>query len=132
MIVSKLTSKAQTTIPQPVRQALQLQHGDDIVYVIEGGRVTIAKAASSATLEDPFATFDEWNSDADRKAVSPIFEQGCISPRSFPYTDRSVRQDRPALVISDGSVGDANRFLWVVMITSAAASRLARRSRYRL
>jgi len=29
MITSKLTSKAQTTIPQPVRAALQLREGDE-------------------------------------------------------------------------------------------------------
>lgn len=32
----------------------------------------------------------------------------------FPYTDRPVRQRRPALVVSAGE-----RLLWVVMVTSA-------------
>lgn len=34
MIVSKLTSKAQTTIPQPIRAALGLQPGDELLYEI--------------------------------------------------------------------------------------------------
>ncbi len=37
----------------------------------------------------------------------------------FPYTDWSARQRRPALVASNGGVGDQGGFLWVLMITSA-------------
>ena len=36
MIVSKLTSKSQTTIPQSVRRALELSPGDEIVYERKG------------------------------------------------------------------------------------------------
>ncbi len=48
------------------------------------------------------------------------FEQGDIIRVPFPYTDRDTRQRRPALVVSDGPVGDGKDLLWVVMITSAA------------
>ena len=65
MITSKLTSKAQTTIPQAVRAALDLSPGDEIAYVIEDGRVSLLKAAAGRA-DDPFATFTEWDSDADR------------------------------------------------------------------
>lgn len=41
MIVSKLTSKAQTTIPQPVRAALGLEPGDEVVYEIVDERVPV-------------------------------------------------------------------------------------------
>ena len=41
MITSKLTSKAQTTIPLPVRQALRLAEGDELAYHIEGDRVVL-------------------------------------------------------------------------------------------
>lgn len=37
----------------------------------------------------------------------------------FPYTDRSTRQHRPALVVSAGGIGENAALLWVVMITSA-------------
>lgn len=47
------------------------------------------------------------------------FKQGDIVRVPFPYTDRETRQHRPALVISDGSIGEDGRLLWVVMITSA-------------
>lgn len=71
MIKSKLTSKAQTTIPQPVRSALRLKGGDEITYLIEGNRVILTKAPSEPR-EDPFGTFVEWNSDADREAYADL------------------------------------------------------------
>jgi len=70
MIRSKLTSKAQTTVPQPVREALRLRPGDELAYEIAGGRVILTKA--QVGLEDPFATFEEWNSDADRRAYGEL------------------------------------------------------------
>lgn len=70
MITSRLSSKAQTTLPQSVRAALRLKEGDVIAYHIEDGRVVITKAPVVA--DDPFATFDEWASEADRKAYADL------------------------------------------------------------
>ncbi len=74
MITSKLTSKAQTTIPQPVRTALHLREGDELAYVIEGSRVVLTKV-EAAPLDDPFRTFTEWDSDADRRAYADLSER---------------------------------------------------------
>lgn len=49
----------------------------------------------------------------------PSFEPGDIVKVPFPYTDRSTRQRRPALVISDASLQQTHGLLWVLMITSA-------------
>jgi mRNA interferase MazF len=49
----------------------------------------------------------------------PSFEQGDVVRVPFPYTDRSTRQRRPALVVSRGGLGQDSRLLWVAMITSA-------------
>ncbi len=49
----------------------------------------------------------------------PAFERGDVVRVPFPYTDRATRQHRPALVVSNGGLGDQSRLLWVVMITSA-------------
>jgi mRNA interferase MazF len=38
----------------------------------------------------------------------------------FPYTDRPVRQRRPALVVATGELAAAHGLLWVAMVTSAA------------
>lgn len=47
------------------------------------------------------------------------FEQGDVVRVPFPYTDRPVRQHRPALVVSNGGIGEEGKLLWVAMITSA-------------
>jgi mRNA interferase MazF len=47
------------------------------------------------------------------------FRRGDVVRVPFPYTDRSTRQHRPALVVSQSHVGEGNALLWVVMITSA-------------
>lgn len=71
MITSKLTSKAQTTIPRPVRNALRLVEGDEIAYIIDGDRVILTKA-SREPADDPFATFAEWSSEADRRGYADL------------------------------------------------------------
>lgn len=72
MITSKMTSKAQTTIPQAVRVALNLNPGDEIAYQIEDGRVILLRAEAGVQGDDPFATFAEWDSPADRKAYADL------------------------------------------------------------
>jgi mRNA interferase MazF len=47
------------------------------------------------------------------------FSQGDVVKVPFPYTDRSTRQSRPALVVSSVDLQEAHHLLWVVMITSA-------------
>lgn len=49
----------------------------------------------------------------------PTFRAGDIVRVPFPYTDRDVRQYRPALVVSHKPLGDGGRLCWVMMITSA-------------
>ena len=71
MISSKLTTKAQTTIPQPVRIALRVREGDEIEYRIDGHRAILTKA-KPVPADDPFRTFDEWDSDADRRAYAKL------------------------------------------------------------
>lgn len=70
MITSKLSSKAQTTIPQAVRVALRLHEGDELAYVIEPGRVVITRAYTAS--DDPFTTFVEWDSQADTEAYAGL------------------------------------------------------------
>jgi antitoxin PrlF len=71
MITSKLTTKAQTTIPLPVRNALHVREGDELAYHIEGDHVILTKADRGA-VEDPFGTFVEWSSGADREAYAGL------------------------------------------------------------
>ncbi len=72
MITSKLTTKAQTTIPQPVRAALGLQAGDALVYEIDAQRVILTKASRGGKADDPFRTFHEWSTEADIRAYGKL------------------------------------------------------------
>lgn len=47
------------------------------------------------------------------------FKRGDVIKVPFPYTDRSTRQSRPALVVSSHDLEDTHGLLWVLMITSA-------------
>lgn len=77
MITSKLTSKAQTTVPQAVRLALGVGAGDEIAYAILDGKVLLTKAPPPAPrhgvpFEDPFATFWEWDTPEDDEAYKDL------------------------------------------------------------
>jgi|SRR6516164_7140933 antitoxin PrlF len=112
-----ITSKAQTTIPAPVRVALHLKEGDELGHSIEQDRV-ISTRADRGPSDDPFACFDEWSSEADRRAYAG-FDAWDIVKVSFPYTDRPVRQRRPALVLAAGDLQGRHGLLWLAMITIA-------------
>jgi len=66
MILSRISSKAQTTIPRAVRAALGLKQGDQIAYRIEDGGVVLTRVAAADPFVDPIASFTEWAGDADR------------------------------------------------------------------
>lgn len=74
MITSKLTSKAQTTIPQSVRAALNLSEGDDLLYEIVDQRVILTKVQRVAgrRSDDLFRTFSEWSTEADARAYGKL------------------------------------------------------------
>jgi antitoxin PrlF len=73
VIHSRITSKAQTTIPRAGREALGIAPGDDLVWEIDGDRVVLSRARRGA---DPFignlATFSEWATEADCKAFADL------------------------------------------------------------
>jgi antitoxin PrlF len=73
MITSKLTSKAQTTIPMPVRHALRLAEGDELVYAIDSERnLVVVTKRGRDPVDDPFATFSEWSSEADSRGYAAL------------------------------------------------------------
>ena len=49
-----------------------------------------------------------------------IFVPGDVVKVPFPYTDRSTRRRRPALIVSSPVLQRAHGLSWVLMITSAA------------
>jgi antitoxin PrlF len=71
MINSKLTSRGRTTLPRAVRLALKLADGDELVYVVEGYSVIVRRATDDDFI-DPFATFTDWDGEADRRAYRDL------------------------------------------------------------
>ena len=75
MLVSTMTTKYQATIPKMVRQALQLEAGDRVEFLItEPGAVSLRKApprdADLLALEATLSP--EWNSTADDDAYADL------------------------------------------------------------
>jgi len=74
-IFSKITGKAQTTVPKQVREALGVKPGDLLVYrIAKGGKVTLAKGEplDRAYLKAVEATMSEWTSPADKAAYDDL------------------------------------------------------------
>ena len=66
MIHSRISGKAQTTIPRAVRTALDLHQGDELEYEIDGDRVVLRRRRAANPFDDPFAMFTEWADEADK------------------------------------------------------------------
>ncbi len=73
-IFSKITAKAQTTVPKEVRSALGVKPGDTLVYRISKGKVTLARAEplDRAYLKAVESTLAEWASEEDAKAYDDL------------------------------------------------------------
>jgi len=72
MIQSRISSKAQTTIPRAVRAALGIGPGDDLVWEIDGDSVIVTRAGAPDMFIGNFSTFTEWDTEADRKAFADL------------------------------------------------------------
>ncbi|HXG79248.1 MAG TPA: type II toxin-antitoxin system PrlF family antitoxin [Methyloceanibacter sp.] len=71
---SKLTAKSQTTVPKKVREALQLQPGDAVVYEVQGTEVRLSKLpkADATYLRALQQTLSEWDSAEDTAAFDDL------------------------------------------------------------
>jgi antitoxin PrlF len=72
MIHSRITSKAQVTLPRAVRKALGLKSGDDIIWEIDGDRAVVTRAGEPDMFVGNFSTFTEWDTEADREAFRDL------------------------------------------------------------
>lgn len=73
-LTSKVTQKYQATIPQGVREKLEIEKGDRIIFEIEDDKVVLKKLSSLdwEYLESVSATLSEWSSEADEEAYSDL------------------------------------------------------------
>ena len=49
-VSARVSSKGQITLPKPVRDALRIAEGDEVVFRVEGERATLARAPDLLSL----------------------------------------------------------------------------------
>lgn len=74
MILAKITSKGQVTVPKAVRQKLQLQAGDTLAYEIVGDSVRIRKVKrfDLGWHQAVTGTLEEWVTPEDDEAFGDL------------------------------------------------------------
>lgn len=72
--ISRLTSKAQTTIPKAVREALAVGPGDSLVYEIKDNAVLVRKASPLDVeyLRNLESMLTEWSLAEDAEAYDDL------------------------------------------------------------
>lgn len=72
--ITKLSSKYQTTIPEPVRNALKLGKGDLVLFEVTKDEVRIKRArpVDIVYLSALTGTLEEWAGGADEKAYRDL------------------------------------------------------------
>ena len=71
VLLSKLTSKAQTVIPREVRAQLDLKPGDVVRYRRTDAGIVIDKLPP-ANDDEALSAFSEWSSSADDEAYADL------------------------------------------------------------
>ncbi|MGQ9366104.1 transcriptional regulator [Azospirillum sp. A39] len=69
IFTSRLRADGAAEIPEPVRLRLGLRAGDTLRFVLRDGAVTIDRGDAD---DNPFATFTEWNGEADDRAYADL------------------------------------------------------------
>jgi AbrB family looped-hinge helix DNA binding protein len=78
MPTAKLTSRGQTTIPKSVREALRLQPGDRVEFILEGDRVVLRRAGADLTALDGMLDRSD-REPASVEAMNEAIEQAASS-----------------------------------------------------
>jgi antitoxin PrlF len=71
IITARLSAKAQTVIPKPIRDRLGVGPGDVILFEVRDDEVVLRPLRRTVG-DDPFAVFHEWSSAADEDACRDL------------------------------------------------------------
>jgi antitoxin PrlF len=71
-VTSRLGVRSQTVVPKEVRAALGVRPGEQIGYSTQNGRVIPSAIKRPSAQDVPFASFDEWASDADTEGYASL------------------------------------------------------------
>jgi len=73
-ITSRITKKGQATIPAIIRELLEVQPGDRVIFQVEGDRVFLQKASSIdwEYLHSVSETMSEWMCPEDEEAFRDL------------------------------------------------------------
>lgn len=97
MITSKITAKAQTTIPRGVRDALEVSPGDDLAYEIHRGYAIVRPVKRSMHVDPalhPFLSFIANDMAQRPEALRPVHEDLVTRIRDL-VADVEVHADEP-------------------------------------
>ena len=74
VLVSRISSKGQVTIPKKVRETLRARPGDSVVYEIDGNTVRMRRAEPFDALfhTSLSGTLEEWHSPEDEEAFRDL------------------------------------------------------------
>jgi AbrB family looped-hinge helix DNA binding protein len=78
MPTAKLTSRGQTTIPKAIREALRLQPGDRVEFILEGDQVVLRRAGADLTALDGMLDRSD-REPASVEAMNEAIEQAASS-----------------------------------------------------
>ena len=70
-ITSRLSARSQTVISKAIRDRLGIGPGDVIAFEERAGEIVL-RPVRAPRVEDPFATFTEWSSEADEEAYADL------------------------------------------------------------
>ena len=80
-LTSRLTEKGQTTVPKPVREALNLAAEDSIAYRMRSNAVILSKVTAGDL---------DWNHSVETTLLTTNYEPGTAVNVPFPFIDRPV------------------------------------------
>lgn len=89
MTMSKVTAKGQITVPEAIRNSLDLKQGDKVVFVPEGKRIYIERLPEKVTSDKVFGMLQ-------RPGVAPIDmekERDQVRIARLRHYEESVREE---------------------------------------